>query len=423
MSEKQRILDYLDSEFTEPIRDTLWRNINLTPGMMVLVQHPQFQKLGRIKQLGPAFLVYPGATHTRFIHSLGVFSIAKRIIHSLLHHPNCPALSMEGVKGFLAASLLHDLGHFPFAHSLKELPLKTHETLTAELILNTDLSSILRDRVKTDPQFVAAVIDLSIEAGDNPEILFFRKLLSGVLDPDKLDYLNRDAFFCGVPYGVQDIDFIIDRIEPHPDSGMSINLQGLHAVENMLFSKYLMYRTVYWHRTVRIATAMIKKPLFSAVSEGIIKPEDLYHLDDDDFFSSFSRDDFAYSGIISDVFNRRLFKTVYECDFDQRNSSHQGMTDLSLRLKAEEELLRLIAPNHSKCGLNPVIIDIPEPISFEIELPIVIQDNYIPFMESKSVFSIPVVEGFTRSLRMIRVMVPPKLIQEGVSQKIEEFFG
>jgi hypothetical protein len=168
---------------------------------------------------------------------------------------------------------------------------------------------------------------------------------------------------------------------------------------------------------------MIKKPLFSAVSEGIIKPEDLYHLDDDDFFRSFSRDDFAYSGIISDVFNRRLFKTVYERDFDQRNSRHQEMTDLSVRLKAEEELLRLIAPNYSEGGLNPVIIDIPEPISFEIELPIVIHNNYIPFMESKSVFSLPVVEGFTRSLRMIRVMVPPKLVREGVSQKIEEFFS
>lgn len=423
MSKKQRILDYLDSEFTEPIRDALWRNINLTPAMMEVVRHPQFQKLGRIKQLGPAFLVYPGATHTRFIHSLGVFSIAKRIIHSLLHHPNCPDLSMEGVKGFLAASLLHDLGHFPFAHSLKELPLKTHETLTAEVILHTDLSPVLRDRVKVDPQFVAAVIDVSIDARDNPEVLFFRKLLSGVLDPDKLDYLNRDAFFCGVPYGMQDIDFIIDRIEPHPDSGMAINLQGLPAVENILFSKYLMYRTVYWHRTVRIATAMIKKPLFAAMSEGTITPEDLYHLDDDDFFSSFSGDDFEYNDIISDVFNRRLFKTVYECDFNPQNSIHQRISDLSFRLTAEQELLRLLAPHHPEVGLNPVIIDIPEPISFEIELPIEIQDQYIPFMESKSVFSIPVVNGFTKSLRMIRVMVPPKLIRPGVSEKIEEFFG
>ena len=100
---------------------------------------------------------------------------------------------------------------------------------------------------------------------ENKEILFYRQLLSGVLDPDKLDYLNRDAFYCGVPYGIQDTEFTLSALEPDSEKGITINSKSIVAVENLLFSKYLMYRTVYWHKTVRIVTAMMKKTLFSAL--------------------------------------------------------------------------------------------------------------------------------------------------------------
>ncbi len=423
MTEAQSIITHLDAEYTEPIRDALWRNINISPGLKTIIQHPLFLKLGRIKQLGPAFLVYPAATHTRLAHSLGVFHIAKRIIHSLIHSPQCPPLTLEGVKAFLCGCLLHDLGHFPFAHSLKELPLRSHENLTAELILNSSLVTLIRDNVKTEPEWVASIIDLSMKAEDNPEILFYRQLLSGVLDPDKLDYLNRDAFFSGVPYGVQDIDFIIDRIEPHPKAGIAINAQGLPAVENILFSKYLMYRSVYWHKTVRIATAMIKKGVYLELERRTITTTDLYNIDDQQFFHKFGPNDSPSCSLITDVAKRNLFKSIYEIPFEPKNDFHRQLTDLSTRYRVEKELAERLGENRiANVDCTSVIIDIPEPISFEIDMPIDFNGEYVPFSESKSVFSIPVVQGFTKSLRMLRVASENTLTNRHSTDIVTTFF-
>ena len=140
MNRKAAILDHLDKDYSEPIRDPLWKHIHLSPGLMELVASGPFQKLSRIKQLGVANLVYPGATHTRFSHSLGVFHLAKRMIRSLLRNEESDLLSLEGVKSFLCAALLHDLGHFPFTHSLKELSLRDHEALTAEIVTSSPIS-------------------------------------------------------------------------------------------------------------------------------------------------------------------------------------------------------------------------------------------------------------------------------------------
>ncbi len=127
------IIQHLDQDYTEPIRDPLWKHIYLSPQMMAVVASEPFQKLYRIKQLGITHLVYPGATHTRFVHSLGVFHLAKRMLRGLLSSEHAPTLSLEGVKAFLCAALLHDIGHFPFTHSLKELPLREHESPDSRL--------------------------------------------------------------------------------------------------------------------------------------------------------------------------------------------------------------------------------------------------------------------------------------------------
>ena len=124
MTSRQTISGHLESEYTEPIRDPVWKNIHLSEGLKRIANTQVAQKLNRIKQLGPACHDYPGATHTRLNHSFGVFHLAKTIMHAFLKYEETTFLSLEGVKAFLCAALLHDLGHFPFAHSLKELPLK-----------------------------------------------------------------------------------------------------------------------------------------------------------------------------------------------------------------------------------------------------------------------------------------------------------
>ncbi|GAB4365099.1 MAG: HD domain-containing protein [Spirochaetales bacterium] len=408
-----RIIQHLDQDYTEPIRDPLWKHIHLSPQMMAIVASAPFQKLNRIKQLGIAHLVYPGATHTRFVHSLGVFHLAKRILRRLLASEEAPPLSMEGVKAFLCAALLHDIGHFPFTHSLKELPLREHESLTADLIYTPLLEDLLKQKIGTEPWMVAAIVDPHLEYQGNPEIPFFRNLLSGVLDPDKLDYLNRDAYFCGVPYGIQDTDFVISRIHPHPQRGISLDLTGLPAAENVLFSKYLMYRAVYWHRTVRIATAMIKKAVFLGLRDGMLSPDDLYGLDDEEFFHMTMEQSFHPFSLIRRVASRRLLKSIFETPFDPSSSQMGKLLDLEYRHEKEEEIAHLLSRElGTPIESTDVIIDIPERISFEIDIPILLPGGtLVEYADAGSVFSPPVVEGFVHTLRVLRVAVIPDVLE------------
>lgn len=407
MTECEKILRDLDQAYTEPIRDPVWQHISLSPPLLKLVALEAFQKLNGIKQLGPTYLVYPGATHTRLNHSLGVFHIAKRMITALLTRTELGNCTLMGVKAFLCAALLHDLGHYPFAHSLKDLRITSHEELTAQRIMEKDFSEVIAKDVGADPSLVAAIIDSDHNYSGGEDAGFFSNLLSGVLDPDKLDYLNRDAYFCGVPYGIQDVDFVLEEIHTHNEQGLAITRKGLAAVESILFSKYLMYRTVYWHKTVRIATAMIKKVLLMALTSGILRTESLYWLDDQEFLLCTRKKKYPPFRLIEDVACRKLYKLVFRIPFDSGNAGHSRLMDLGERLKLEQELAgaagRLIG---RKVASEEVIIDIPEPISFEIDLPVLDPDNgsFSAFKHSGSVFSAEVVKGFTSSLRFISII-------------------
>ncbi len=436
MSQRSNILRHLDEAYTEPIRDPIWKHIYLSKPLIQIVRTPIVQKLAGIKQLGPTHLIYPGATHTRFNHSLGVYHLAKRMITELLKKQPHTSLSLTGVKAFLCAALLHDLGHYPFAHSLKDLSIKGHETLTAEIILkNDELQSIMRNSLRIPPKMVASIIDFQTP-GNDAETPFYRNLLSGVLDPDKLDYLNRDAYFCGIPYGTQDIDFIFRQIYPHPSRGITITNKGLASVEGLLFSKYLMYRYVYWHRDVRIITAIIKKAILMGLKEGIIAPEDLYYLDDQEFFSLMDSHDFPPFRIIRAAGRGQMYIPVYSVPFSTDVPFHRELENLDRRMEFEAQIaLRLSHSLGLEVRQEEVVIDVPEHISFELDLAIVNRsesnpsirntddtsemkhvdtETYTTYADSEGVFGADVVNGFTRSLRTIRLLVSPrdKLFEE-----------
>ena len=398
------LVRFLTSDFTQPIRDPLWGNIFLNPALERLASSAPFAKLGRIRQLGPAFLVYPGATHTRRAHSIGVFHMARRLILALAAKDQLDFCSRDGILAYLIAALCHDLGHFPYAHSLKELPLERHETLTARELLSKPLSNLVRE-AGMDPEIVAAIIDDRIPNGEDREIGFFRGLLSGVLDPDKLDYLNRDAFFCGVPYGIQDCDFVFQRVAVGTGKVLAIEERGLMSVEGLLFSKYLMYRSVYWHKGVRSATAMIKKAVLLALNEGILRPEDLYGLDDDGFHAKLRKIPFSPFSLAEAVFEGKTYSTVLDMAFDEGVESHRRLLNLGWRLEAEAVLA-------AKVGLGSLdlVIDVPEGLSFETDLLVLREDTRredtrreLPFLQSSTVFKPVTVDGFVKVLRRLRI--------------------
>ena len=381
--------------YTEPIRDALWGHIYLTPALAAITASSPFMRLHRIMQLGPTFRVYPGATHSRASHSVGVYHLARRLLLHLVEEGADSWLSPEGVKSFLCAALLHDLGHFPYTHSLKELPLKEHEALTGNLILSEQMKSLVA-AAGGDPYFTAAIVDTSLSDNENRELDFFRKLLSGSLDPDKLDYLSRDARYCGVPYGVQDVDFILSRLHPNPIRGVDIDSRGITGVESLLFSKYLMYRTVYWHRMVRSATAMVKKAILGALESGIIAAEELYNLDDQGLFALAAQRCYPLFTLLDSVKNGRLFSVATEIPFDEE--AHKALFSLPGRSSMEKELA-------TEIGIDDLIIDLPEPISFECGL--FVNDENCFFNDGSSIFKDNMMETFVKSLRIIRIFVDP----------------
>lgn len=388
--------------FTEPIRDPLWGHIYLTPELDALTRSAAFMRLYRIAQLGPASLCYPGATHTRAAHSIGVYHLTRRIVTTLTGRGAADWLSPCGLRSMLCAALLHDCGHFPYAHSLKELPLASHEELGAALIASEPLRSLV-GKTGADPDMTAAIVRGGAPAGD-AELRFYRTLLSGALDPDKLDYLNRDARFCGVSYGAQDIDWIFSVLYPSAEHGIEIDARGITSVESLLFSKYLMYRSVYWHRSVRAATAMIKKAVYAGLRDGVLTAEDLYSLDDHELFSLLDEKRHPLFSLSGAVRQGRLYTALNEEPFDE--ARHVPIEDLERRGAAEAELAaRLSRETGAAIEPHEIIIDVPERTTFETNL-FVRGENRV-FGESSSLFTADTVASFVKMLRVVRVYAGP----------------
>ncbi|MDY0290293.1 MAG: HD domain-containing protein [Sphaerochaeta sp.] len=417
-------LSSLYTHYTVSIRDPLWKDIHLSKELRRIYMTPVVQKLGRIKQLGPTFHLYPGAVHTRLDHSLGVYHISHTILTSLLRQALSSGqetpLSEEGMRTFLCAALLHDIGHFPFAHSLKELPLRSHEAIAASLIADDrQLHDAIIDS-GCSPSLVATIIDESLPNTD-AEIQFYRSLLSGALDPDKLDYLNRDAFFCGVPYGMQDVSYITDRLMIF-EGRAALPLAAAGSVEHLLFSKYLMYKNVYWHKRVRSATAMIKKALLLSLQDGILTPRDLYVLDDEQFFMLADRLDYKPLTLFSQVRENQMLSCRYEEDFDENRALDRGASLLHERLENEERLCLKLRESYGYKGLEnyQVVVDIPEPVKFESDIPLIQKDGKaIAFDKADTVFSQDVGKVFTKNLRKTRIFTPSYVTAEALLGALE----
>lgn len=390
--------------FDHVVRDPVWSDIALDRPLFKLAQSPAFALLDGIRQLGPVALVYPGATHSRRAHSLGVYHIARRFLLALAERGRLQSASPEGARSFLVAALCHDLGHYPYAHSLKELPLAAHEAIAGNIVLEDPIRRLILE-CGAVPEQVASIIDWDRAATGDTETLLYRRILSGVLDPDKIDYLTRDAFYCGVPYGIQDADFILRRIDVR-EGALLVDARGEMSIESILFSKYQMYKAVYWHSSVRCATAMVKKSVLAALSDGSLSPECLYGLDDSGFVRLLEeKSKNGGQGMLQpalDALKGRLYRLVADLAYDPASSVHAELNDLGKRREAESTLA--LAAN---LGDSDVLIDIPEPISFESDLDIDTDRGMVPFSSSSAIFSTDSARNLVGSLRRIRIFVHP----------------
>jgi uncharacterized protein len=216
------------------------------PGELIfsIIEHPYFQRLRRIKQLGLTDFVYPGALHTRFHHALGAMHLMQITLDNLRHKGH--EISAEEYEAGLIAILLHDIGHGPFSHALEFSLLNNipHEALSLLIIhqLNQELNGSL---------------DLAIRIFTNQyDRKFFHQLVSSQLDIDRLDYLQRDCFFTGVSEGTIGADRIIKMMDIRNDQ-LVVEEKGLYSIENFLSARRLMYWQVYLHKTTVSAEKML----------------------------------------------------------------------------------------------------------------------------------------------------------------------
>jgi len=294
----------------EIIRDPLWNNIRLDPLTFELIDTPAFQRLRYVRQLGLAFLVYPGATHSRFEHALGTYHLARRSLTLFEEHEDYASLGRDECMLIRVAAVLHDIGHYPFSHALEEIGALNHEEVARPLICEGEVAAILRRELGNDsPERIVALIRGTSESS-------LQGLISGSIDLDKLDYLRRDAFMCGVSYGEIDVDRLLNALTlvRDPDTGrptVGMVEKGLSALESLLFAKYQMYRNVYWHHAVRSATAMYKRLVADALDTGALDAAALAAFTDEGLLHDLSQR--LPSSLLRGLRERRLHKRAFEC--------------------------------------------------------------------------------------------------------------
>ncbi|EHI73345.1 phosphohydrolase [Streptococcus criceti] len=310
-------------------RDPVHNYISVTDSLIYdLINTSEFQRLRRIKQLATTSYTFHGAEHSRFSHCLGVYHIASRVVDYFEKHypddwnPDDSLLTM-------AAALLHDLGHGAYSHTFERLFDTNHEAITQEIITNnqTEVNAVLRRIAPDFPDKVASVINHTYP---NKQV---EQLISSQIDCDRMDYLLRDAYYTGASYGQFDLTRILSVIRPH-GNGIAFTINGTHAIEDYLVSRYQMYMQVYFHPASRAMEVLLQNLLkrakalypqqqayFEKTSPCLIpffeksySLQDYLYLDDgvmNTYFQSWmTSDDAILADLANRFINRKLFKSV-----------------------------------------------------------------------------------------------------------------
>ncbi|MFT5337190.1 MAG: HD superfamily phosphohydrolase [Luteibaculaceae bacterium] len=230
------------------------------PFVLDVIDHPFFQRLRRIKQLGLTHMVYPGALHTRFHHAIGAMHLMRKALDSLRHKGN--EISQEEYEGAILAILLHDIGHGPFSHALEYAIAKNVNHEMISVLLMEELNKEFKGKLNTA---------IAIFKGTYPKP-YLHELVSSQLDMDRLDYLSRDSFYSGVSEGVVGTERIISMLNIRNEK-LVVESKGIYSIEKFLVARRIMYWQVYLHKTVVAAEHMLIQILKRAKEVAPSDPE------------------------------------------------------------------------------------------------------------------------------------------------------
>jgi uncharacterized protein len=409
-------------KYVGEITDPIHKNIKFTNIEKEIIDTYIFQRLRRIRQLAGAHLVYPGALHSRFEHSLGSMFLAGMAGQALFDKGYFTDIDL--IQYLRLAALLHDVGHGPFSHLFEEI-LKdsknySHENLGEKIILETKISDIIK-RNGYSPSTVSSLSFGKHNSG------YLNEVISGGLSVDLMDYLPRDSYFSGTEYGKVDYFRIINSLEVASSKVLGINKSALYSYESMLISRYQMFKSVYFHKTVRSGEVMIlqsMKHLNQALHlTDFDSLEDYLDLHDEmvlELLCNFQapksrpRDSFAVK-LARDYKSRNLLKCIYEYfslsnqRFENDGDNKQfrrGIPDRTSDFEKQIHLIQGIIGNHQDSE-EPVFLDISRAPSIPLapkkeEVTSIMIINKQTEYE-KSFDQLPLINVITGYLDMIRV--------------------
>lgn len=399
----------------EVVRDPLWDNIRLDPTAVAVMDTPTVQRLRYIRQLGHAFLVYPGATHSRFEHALGTYHLARRALSTLADR--VPATLTEGAQlAVQLAALLHDIGHYPYSHALEEAGFLDHETIGIQRLSEGELGGRLREI--GGEQLIQSIGHLIAGTSTSP----LGGLVSGSLDLDKIDYLSRDARMCGVRYGGVDVDRLIASLTlvgVAPDQlAIGVHEKGISALESLLFAKYQMYRNVYWHHAVRAATCMFKRVVRTGIDNGDLRLEQVAEATDGTLDTLLLERD--RTGLARAIRERRLYKRALDLPASEATDPVASWVweDAERLSEAEAELARRL-----KLPQGGVLIDFPvRPSMLSVDLPLETRDGSVEHLTDAGMtgqLGLPrIADELYRSARRLRIFTVESRRLERVPEEI-----
>ncbi len=394
-----------------------------------IIDTAAFQRLRYIRQLGFAHLVYPGATHTRFDHAVGVYHLAGLALHSLRQRSKVPEEVWQDAQLIPYAALLHDIGHYAFSHALEELESDwlpgDHQEISARFFRSPELGEAL---AALGEDAAERIYDLIQGTSDAP----LRGLVSGSLDLDKIEYLRRDARFCGVPYGEVDAGRLLQGmlVLEDPETGrfeLGVHEKAVSSLESLLFSKYQMFRNVYWHHAVRAATALYKRIVEDAVAAGLVDTEELVGPTDEQLLYEIARRAAEVDSEVSErvanrwlpaLMHRRLPKRALEitaADLEDRVVEDWVKSESAIKRGVEDQLA-------NELGLEPgeVVIDFPaKSAMFQLNLLMQRRDGGVERLGLaglRGVIDLPrLAEELYRTARVLRVFTfEPRSVERDV---------
>jgi uncharacterized protein len=387
-----------DGEITDPVH----RYIRFSEVEKDLIDTAIFQRLRRIRQLAGAHLVYPGAQHSRFEHSLGTMHIAGYAGETLLAKGYLD--DEDKVQKLRLAALLHDVGHGPFSHLFEEvLDLrrnKSHEDIGKQMISDSALSDILKKH-GYNPSDVCR-----LSFGES-KIKFLNEIIAGGLSSDLMDYLSRDGLFTGVEYGKIDYHRLISSFEVVQNGHLAINRSALYSFESMLISRYEMFKAVYFHKTVRSAEVMLlNSMLMSDEYLNLTNTSTNSYIDMTDevilgLMCSPNNGDKIAIKLATDYKDRKLLKCVYEKFVHKRDKLYtkmdrQALDNLGLQIAdAAEVKEKTVFVDASRAPSMPLT-----PTKREINSVLLVDKDWA---YETPISEIPLIDSITGFLDMLRV--------------------